>query len=347
MARKGSRLGQLVQKGFDSSIERARQKGNERLTIMLIPHGQEKMFSLQLNYQMIFFLAGILFLAVSLSFYGLYRKAQKEAEASDLRNRYGANFRGALQLREVSREMEEHSEQLLVNLREVLAETGVPDEEIESLPELSDSESNAANVLDREVIQKSRLGPGRNYLPAVYGLKGLAYGLKDQRRTLDATDRFVGRTVGGYAHMPMGRPFTEKEMRGLNDTSRFGPRLDPFTNAGFEVHMGQDISGPDGTPVRATGEGTVQSAGYDMGYGNRIVVKHESGFYSMYAHLQRILTQPGDPVRRGQVIGLMGRTGRVTGSHLHYEIWLGDQVRIDPAPYLCSYDARAEMCRAF
>lgn len=347
MAKKGSKLGQLVQKGIDSSIERARQKGNERLTIMIIPHGQEKIFSLQLNYQMIFFLAGILFLAVSLSFYGLYRKAQKEAEAETLRNRYGANFRGALTLRAVSREMEEGTEQLSANLREILSESGVPDEEFETLPDISDSQARAAGVLDREVIQMSRLGPGRNYLPAVYGLKGLAYGLKDQGRTLHVADRFIGSTVGIYALMPMGRPFTEKEMRGLNDTSRFGPRLDPFTNAGFEVHMGQDISGPDGTPVRATGEGVVHSAGYDMGYGNRIVIKHASGFYSMYAHLQRVLTQTGDPVRRGQVIGLMGRTGRVTGSHLHYEIWLGDQVRIDPAPYLCSYDTRPEMCRSF
>lgn len=348
MAKKSSKLGQLVQKGLDSSIERARQKGNERLTIMLIPHGQEKMFSLQLNYQMIFFLAGILFLAVSLSFYGLYRKAQKEAEAEKLRNLYGANFRGALTLRAVSREMEDQSEQLISNLRDILAETGIPDDEIEKLPDLSDSQSSAANALDREGTQKaSRLGPGRNYLPAVYGLKGLAYGLKDQRRTLDAMNRFVGRTVGGYAGMPMGRPFTEKEMRTLNDTSRFGWRLDPFTNAALEEHPGQDMAGPEGTPVRATGLGVVHSAGYDMGYGNRIVIKHDSGFFSMYAHLQRIVTQPGDTVRRGQVIGVMGRTGRVTGSHLHYEIWIGEQMRTDPAPYLCSYDTRAEICRAF
>lgn len=347
MAKKGSKLGQLVQKGFDSSIERARQKGNERLTIMIIPHGQEKIFSLQLNYQMIFFLAGILVLAVSLSFYGLYRKAQKEAEAETLRNRYGANFRGALTLRAISREMEDQSDQLVSNLREILAETGVPDEEIDELPDLSDSQSKAASTLDREVIQQSKLGPGRNYLPAVYGLKGLAFGLRDQRRTLQAADRFVGRTVGGYAAMPMGRPFTERELELLNDTSRYGWRLDPFTNAALEEHPGQDMAGPEGTPVRATGTGTVHSAGYDMGYGNRIVIKHENGFYSMYAHLQRILIQPGDSVRRGQMIGLMGRTGRVTGSHLHYEIWLGEQIRTDPAPYLCSYDTRAKICRAF
>lgn len=347
MAKKGTKLGQFVTRGIDSSIERARQKGNERLTIMLIPHGQEKIFSLQLNYQMIFYLAGTLLLAVGLSFYGFYKRAQKEEAAEKLRSLYGANFRGAMTLREVSGDMEDSSEQLLANLREILAEAGVPDEEIEALPDFEDSEEEASRVLDREVIQRARLGPGRNYLPAVYGLKGLTFGLRDQKRTLETTSRFVGRTLGGYAAMPMGRPFTEKEMRGLNDTSRFGPRLDPFTNAGFEVHMGQDISGPDGTPIRSTGEGVVQSAGYDMGYGNRIVIKHDSGFYSMYAHLQRVLMQPGEAVRRGQVIGLMGRTGRVTGSHLHYEIWLGDQVRIDPAPYLCSYDTRADMCRQF
>ncbi|HMY47284.1 MAG TPA: M23 family metallopeptidase [Leptospiraceae bacterium] len=345
MAEKKGAIGRLVQKGLDSSIEKARQKGQERLTIMLIPHGQEKIFSLQLNYQMIFFLLGILFLVVGLSFYGFYRKAQKELDADRLRSQYGLNFRGAMTLKEISGDLGDLNETLYSNLKEIASLTGVPDEEIQELPEISSSYSRANNQLEQEIIQKSKLGAGRNFLPPVYSLKRLTYAFSDQVRALSTVERLVGQGIGLYSAMPMGRPFTEKEMLALRDTSGFGMRVDPFTNAALEMHAGQDIAGPDGTPVRATGTGEVQSTGYDMGYGNRIVVKHGSAYYSTYSHLQRILVRPGEIVRRGQVIGQMGRTGRVTGSHLHYEVWVGDQRRTDPVPYMCAYDFRSDICR--
>ncbi len=345
VAEKKGAIGRLVQKGLDSSIEKARQKGQERLTIMLIPHGQEKIFSLQLNYQMIFFLIGIVVMAVGLAFYGLYRKAQKDADADKLRNLYGINFRGAMTLKEISSDTADLNETLYSNLKEIAQTTGIPDDEIQELPSISSSNSRAQKQLDEEIIQKSRLGAGRNYLPPVYSLKRLAFAFSDQMRALKTVDRLVGKGIGMYASMPMGRPFTEKEMAALRDTSGFGMRVDPFTNVALEMHMGQDIAGPDGTPVRATGAGEVVSASFDQGYGNRIVVRHENGFYSSYAHLQRILVRPGDPVRRGQVIGQMGRTGRVTGSHLHYEVWVGDQRRTDPVPYMCAFDFRSDICR--
>ncbi|MCE9598168.1 MAG: M23 family metallopeptidase [Spirochaetia bacterium] len=347
MATRKSKIGALVQKGLDSSIERARQKGNERLTIMLIPHGKEKMFSLQLNYQMIFFLAGILLLAVALAFYGFYRKSQKEANAEKLRNLYGLNFRSAMALKEISDDMRDANENIYSNLREVVSLMGVPDEEIASLPDSDGSASRAERELDQEAIQKSKLGPGRNYLPPVYSLRGLSFMFGDQMKALVTVDRLIGRGVGVFSTMPVGRPFTPAEMKALRDTSGFGWRINPVTYSGLEEHLGQDMAGSDGTQVRCTGKGVIHSAGFDYGYGNRIVVKHANGFFSMYAHLQRILVNPGEPVKRGQIIGLMGRTGRVTGSHLHYEIWLGDQARVDPLPYLCAFDWASEACKSF
>ncbi|MQA30123.1 MAG: peptidoglycan DD-metalloendopeptidase family protein [Luteitalea sp.] len=102
-------------------------------------------------------------------------------------------------------------------------------------------------------------------------------------------------------------------------TGRFGGRSDPFTGeAGF--HQGLDISTEKGQPVYATADGRVESASYTGEYGNFVVLSHEFGLTTRYGHLSRFKVAPGATVRRGDVIGLVGSTGRSTGAHLHYEI---------------------------
>lgn len=102
-------------------------------------------------------------------------------------------------------------------------------------------------------------------------------------------------------------------------TGRFGGRSDPFTGEkGF--HQGLDISTPKGQPVFATADGRVESASYASDYGNLVVVRHEFGLTTRYGHLSKFNVKPGQTVHRGDVIGLVGSTGRSTGSHLHYEI---------------------------
>lgn len=103
-------------------------------------------------------------------------------------------------------------------------------------------------------------------------------------------------------------------------TSTFGYRKDPFTKE-RRLHRGIDMAGPYGLEIHATGDGVVQEAGFNRyGYGNEVVVDHGFGYTSRYAHLQDILVESGDRVKRGQVIGTLGSSGRSTGPHLHYEI---------------------------
>jgi murein DD-endopeptidase MepM/ murein hydrolase activator NlpD len=102
-------------------------------------------------------------------------------------------------------------------------------------------------------------------------------------------------------------------------TGTFGGRSDPFTGEqGF--HQGLDISTEKGHPVYATADGTVETAGYTGDYGNLVVLEHDFGLATRYGHLSRFNVKPGDRVRRGDVIGYVGSTGRSTGAHLHYEI---------------------------
>jgi murein DD-endopeptidase MepM/ murein hydrolase activator NlpD len=108
-------------------------------------------------------------------------------------------------------------------------------------------------------------------------------------------------------------------------TGWFGNRSDPFTgDAGF--HQGIDISLDKGEPVFATADGNVESASYVGDYGNLVILNHGFGLTTRYGHLSRFAVRPGEAVKRGQVIGYVGATGRATGAHVHYEILANGQL---------------------
>ena len=107
-------------------------------------------------------------------------------------------------------------------------------------------------------------------------------------------------------------------------TSAYGTRKDPFTGRP-DFHSGLDISANRGTPIRATADGTVQSAAYQGNYGNAVVIDHGFGLATRYGHMSGFRVRAGQKVKRGEVIGYVGATGRATSSHLHYEILLNGQ----------------------
>jgi len=121
-------------------------------------------------------------------------------------------------------------------------------------------------------------------------------------------------------------------VQGARLTSPFGYRRDPITG-GRRLHAGQDWGGSRGTPIRATADGTVTFAGRQSGYGNIIMIQHDFGFETRYAHLSSISVSVGQRVSRGDRIGGMGNTGRSTGTHLHYEIRVGGNP-INPLTYI-------------
>lgn len=118
----------------------------------------------------------------------------------------------------------------------------------------------------------------------------------------------------------------------LSFTSNFGVRSDPFRGVAA-MHAGVDIPGPMGTPVYATADGIVSHSGRQGGYGNLVEINHGKGIETRYGHLSKILVAENTRVHRGQLIGLMGSTGRSTGSHLHYEVRV-DGRAVNPVPFL-------------
>jgi murein DD-endopeptidase MepM/ murein hydrolase activator NlpD len=126
---------------------------------------------------------------------------------------------------------------------------------------------------------------------------------------------------------PIGKPFDGKI------TSGYGYRLNPFTGMGSEFHSGVDFKGIVGDSIKTTGAGVVTFAGFKNGYGRCIIIEHEENLQTLYGHLWQIHVKEGEYVKSGQLIGLMGNSGRSKGPHLHYEIIMNGE-KINPIKYV-------------
>jgi len=132
------------------------------------------------------------------------------------------------------------------------------------------------------------------------------------------------------SHMPAIQPISKKDL--IMISSNFGLRSDPFLEQ-QEVHSGLDFVAAEGKDVYATGDGTVTLVQESrIGYGNEIFIDHGYGFGSRYAHLSLILVKEGQNVKRGELIGKVGESGRATGPHLHYEV-LYENKPVNPSFY--------------
>jgi murein DD-endopeptidase MepM/ murein hydrolase activator NlpD len=130
---------------------------------------------------------------------------------------------------------------------------------------------------------------------------------------------------------------SDKPVKTAAFTSGYGVRSDPF-RGGAAMHAGIDLAGPHGTPIYATADGVVTTAKWNSGgYGNLIKVDHGRGIETRYGHLAQMLVRDGQQVKRGQLIGRMGSTGRSTGNHLHYEVRI-DGRAVNPIPFMKSTD---------
>lgn len=127
-------------------------------------------------------------------------------------------------------------------------------------------------------------------------------------------------------------PFANPVKAAFRFTSKFGPRRDPKTG-GRRMHKGVDFAAPNGTPLYATADGVVTHAGWSSGYGRLVKIQHEFGIETRYAHMSKLRAKVGQRVSRGDRIGDMGASGRVTGVHLHYEVRVGGKA-VNPMIYI-------------
>jgi len=129
------------------------------------------------------------------------------------------------------------------------------------------------------------------------------------------------------ASIPAIQPVSNRDLDRI--ASGFGMRIDPVYGTA-KMHKGLDFTAPQGTPIYATGNGTVEVAGQTGdGYGNHIVINHGYGYETLYGHMYKVKVRAGQKVKRGEVIGWVGSTGKSTGPHCHYEVHINGQ-EVDP-----------------
>lgn len=138
-----------------------------------------------------------------------------------------------------------------------------------------------------------------------------------QSKSFDFLRKQAGDMDHRVAHTPGIQPISSKYLRTV--ASGYGYRRDPVYGTS-RFHEGMDFSAAIGTPVYATADGIVKSAGWESGYGNSIDIDHSYNYLTRYAHLSEINVKAGQTVHRGDLIGKVGNTGKSTGSHLHYEV---------------------------
>lgn len=145
-------------------------------------------------------------------------------------------------------------------------------------------------------------------------LDSLDASIDDRRRQLDALETLILSRELARQIVPGGRPVESGYI-----SSRFGKRPDPFTGQSA-FHAGLDFAGAPGTRVLAVADGVVSYAGRERNYGKLIEITHGNGYITRYAHNATLLVKPGQTVRRGDALALMGSTGRSTGPHVHFEV---------------------------
>jgi len=142
--------------------------------------------------------------------------------------------------------------------------------------------------------------------------------------TISEAADIVGLPVDISSHMAMGGMPSGMPLASTQLTSGFGMRRHPILG-GMRAHAGLDLAAPMGTPVRATSSGVVRNAGWNGGYGLFIALDNGKGVQTRYGHMSRLNVYSGQRVKKGDVIGYVGSTGRSTGPHLHYEVRVNGQ----------------------
>ncbi|MEL7071865.1 MAG: M23 family metallopeptidase [Cyanobacteria bacterium J06581_3] len=187
---------------------------------------------------------------------------------------------------------------------------------VEGKPEIKELFANA--LLPRG-------GPSRAVDP-VELLKDVQQQVPKLNQTLDVSVKpALEEALAEEAAYPDGTPM----VGAVQVSSEFGLRSNPFGAGGYEMHEGIDFVGEYGDIVAATGDGVVTLVGPNGGYGNTVTIDHDYGYETLYAHLSEVKVKAGDTVKRGQIVGYVGSTGRSSGPHLHYSLYK-DEKAINP-----------------
>lgn len=179
----------------------------------------------------------------------------------------------------------------------------------------------------QEIAKVESLPEGKLIYAIDTTIQKLKARIEAQKKSYDQVVKLIENKEQLLAATPAIQPVANKDLNRI--ASGFGYRIDPVYKT-IKLHAGLDFAAPQGTPIYATADGTVKVAGFsDGGYGNHVVINHGYGYETVYGHMVRIKSRNGQKVKRGEVIGYVGSTGKSTGPHCHYEVRKNGQ-KLDP-----------------
>jgi len=301
----------------------------KHLTLMVIPHNEDRVREFGLSWALIWGACAILiFCFAALIYYGVgyYVRLNREAKFATIEAENRA-------LVEQMKMVDANLLQLRQRMNDLLSR----DRQLRQMANLQPADGEAQKAVAGN-------GPGVGGPAPVRGVAQASYPMVQKvSLDLDHLLREADLVKGSFEevaskldkdidlrnHTPSISPVRPSEAW---VSSSFGSRRDPFTGE-VEMHAGLDICSQIGTKVVATADGVVAERREDAYFGRHIVLNHKYGLETLYGHLQRFEVEPGQKVKRGQVIGYVGRTGRATAPHVHYGVKQGGRW-INPMPYI-------------
>ena len=299
---------------FKAIAERAGRK----ITIMLVPHSQRKVVSIQASVFSI-----ILFCLLVIGIFSAFviytgRVASSEKTLAELEREVSETQASLDSLKDETASLLNAARNFQASFSETLSLVGIG----------SPSEEERIRSGDlTSFFDIRRAEPGS--LPEAVELQQISAFLDDSVQPIEEIGRLLSSRDALFSDIPNLWPIKG----GLGHISQmFGQNRHPFSRQWY-IHKGIDLSTyRSGDPVIATADGQVVMVDYDAGFGNYIIIRHKHGFYTRYAHLLSQAVRRGEHVTQGQTIGYIGNTGISTGPHLHYEVHIGSEV-VDPIKY--------------
>jgi len=255
-----------------------------------------------------YLLGGVVFSTIVLFFAYTFFDSPKELMLNRENQQYALQLelmnKRLEQLSSVLKDIEERDDNIY---RTIFEAEPVPAEERQAGIGGSDRYSNLKGYKNTELITKTAIK-----------IDQLSRELYVQSKSFDEVYDLAKNKAKMLASIPGIQPISNKDLTRI--ASGYGYRIHPIYKT-LRMHDGIDFTAPVGTPIYATGNGTIERKKSRMsGYGKVVMIDHGYGYETLYAHMSKIIVRPGQKVKRGEIIGYVGNTGRSTGPHLHYEV---------------------------
>ena len=300
---------------FAKIMLKIHEKGSQKLTIMVVPHNEKKIFNIQISNYILFFATVILTVTVVTSVITISSNQQNAKKLVSLSDENQSQILVIEGFKNSIQSLNNKFSKFKADVNQIFRAAG-GESDIYQFNEIKIGSEYTNDTLPQEALS----------------LEKLAMELELTKMKIGEMLMFKAQMGTLLSEIPSLYPLAAR----ARITSPYGPRIDPVYRWKSSFHAGIDLAVDPGTPVFAAADGVIDTAGYHGGYGLLVKIKHKYGFETKYGHMLKLGEQitVGAQVKQGQIIGYVGSSGKATGPHLHYEVLIGGKT-VNPEPFIC------------